>query len=169
MDKNIDYNIYSAMQTEKPYSKFRKTILGKVFVWVWNDFNDTPESLHLIGRPAVDNDESIVMIYSQKGDVFFKKQNAKHFKSGTLIPMKLEEAPKKSDEKGYDEYSDKDIEEIVNSRFLALKNVLAKATSEAFVLRILTAAEESEKSEKVLNHIRNRLSEIQSPVQEDVN
>lgn len=164
MTDNVSYDVYSAMQTGTPYKKYKKTILGKVYLEVLNPFSGKPEGLILHGNPAKNQEGCFVEVWTQKEDVFLKRRNPQHFKEGTL--QEWTQKPKEKKEKLYSEYSDDDIKKIVNSRFLALQSTLNKATSEAFVLRILNMARELEKSEKIVRAIEARLSEIQIPVKE---
>jgi len=57
-------------------------------------------------------------------------------------------------------FKKQDVIEILNKPFLALKNRLNKFTSVAPVYRFLKEAENQEKSEKILDAIRARLSEL---------
>jgi hypothetical protein len=164
MTDNVSYDVFSAMQTGTPYKKYKKTILGKVYLEVLNTFTGNPEGLILHGNPAKNQEGCFVEVWSEKEDVFLKRRNSGHFKQGTLQVWNKKPSEKK--DKLYSEYSDDDVKKIVNSRFLALQSTLNKAKSEAFVLRILNMARELEKSEKIIRAIEARLSEIQNPVRE---
>lgn len=159
----LTQNIYSAMQTNRPYAIYKKTILGKVYLTVLNPFSGHPEGMILHGNPAKNQEGCFIEVWSEKEDVFLKKLNKTHFKEGTLQVWK----PKKTkEEKLLSDWTDEEVKELINSPFLKLQSVLNKTTSESFVLRILNTAHELEKSEKILNAIRARLSEIQSPKRE---
>jgi hypothetical protein len=163
-------SVFSAMQTGDPYKTYKKVILGKVYLRVLDPFDDKPVGVHLVGNPKRNSEGCFFYTWNEKQDVFLRRMNKPHFKSGMIIETELK--PKKEDqnEKLYSDYSEKDIEEIVTSKFFKLKEVLEDAESEAFVYRILTKAEELERPEATMKAIKERLSDIQSwEVTEDVN
>lgn len=157
--------MYSAMQTGKPFKVYKKTVLAMVFIQVLNPFDGTPEGRILKGNPNRNDEECFVQLWSEKEDAFFKRVNKKHLTGGYLIPYKVDKfLGGKDKDKGinYSKFTDEDIEKIVNSKFLALRAHLNKATSEAHVIRILSMAQELEKSDKLIQAITARLSELQS-------
>jgi hypothetical protein len=87
--------------------------------------------------------------------------NARHMREGVLIPHDREKAPVEEEINEFNVMTDDELYELVNSPFFKLQNALNKMTSQAPVQRILTIAEGEEKSEKILNTIRGRLSELQ--------
>lgn len=159
-------SVYSMMQTGEPIARYKKTILGKVHVVVLNEFSDEPEEIVLQGNPDKKSnlEEIIIETWTDKADVFFRRVNRAHFDAGRLI--ELEEAPEPP-EKSPNAVTDSELEEILNMKFLALKARLNKFTTEAPVLRMLNKAREMEKSEKLIGHIEERLSEIQLNQLED--
>jgi len=156
--------MYAAMQTGDPHKVYKKTILGKVFVQILNPFDGTPEGIILEGNPNKDDDECFVQLWSEKEHQFFKKMNKKHLTNGFLVPVSIEKFTKEKKPKGidYSSFTDEDIEKIVNSRFLALRAHLNKVDSEAHIYRLLSKAEELEKSSGIVNAIKGRIAELQS-------
>lgn len=163
MNDSFSHDVYSAMQTGKPYAKYKKTILGKVYLEVLNPFSGNPEGLILHGNPIKNQEGCFVEVWSEREDVFLKRRNSKHFKEGTLQVWKPQNTKK---QKLLSDWSDEDVVNLVNSPFLKLQSELNKTTSESFALRILTTAQQLEKSEKIIRAIEARISEIQNPIQE---
>jgi len=157
----INSDIFSAMQTEKPYKRYKKVILGKVYLTVLNPFSMQPDGMILQGNPRTNDKGCFIEVWTPQEDVFLRRMNEVHFNDGTLVEWK-EKSPKK--EKTYSEYSEDDVVEIINSHHLTLSNTLNKINSEAFLLRLLSKAEELEKSDKIIKRIEARLSEVQYAV-----
>ena len=159
---NSESAVFSAMQTEKPYKSYRKTILGQVYVKILNPFNtNEPQGLILSGE---DNtaDAATVQVWSPKEDQFLRTMNKKHFERGYLVLHSEPEVRKISEEEKFNTLNDEEIEKLVNSRWFKLQAGLNKMTSEAPIYRSLKIAEELDKSEKVVNLIKGRLSEVQA-------
>jgi hypothetical protein len=155
---------YSAMQTDDPFKVYKKTTLGKVYLEVIDPFEDKPIGIILQGNPNKNEDGCFVKVWNERQNQFLVNRNQSHFEAGRLIEWdleKLKKAKQKKKEKSYSEYSDEDIEEIVNSEFFKFKSALNKADSEAFVYRLLSKAEELEKSKKIIDRIEARLHELQ--------
>jgi hypothetical protein len=149
-----DIRKYSAMQTGTPYKRFQKTILGKVHVVALNPFTDQPEGIILEGS----GEESFVDVWDEKADAFFRRLNAKHFESGRLSEVKVrEDAVVKS----VNDFTEDDMDILLNSKYLVLKSALTHFTSEAPVFRLLNRARELDKSEKIIKRIEERLVELQ--------
>lgn len=160
MPRNNEYNpeLWNAIQQNKPFKTYRKTILAKVFVTVYDPFKDTPTGILLEGIPGEDP-KSFINVYDEMEDVFFKRMNRRHLDVGTVIlssALETKEAPET-----IEQAEDDKLREVVNSKFFTLKNILEKTTSEAFVYRLLTIAQEEEKSVKYIQSIEDRLAEIQ--------
>lgn len=156
---NTDFDIYAAMQDGEPLARYKKAIRGKVHVTVLNPFSDEPEEVVLRGNPDNPNDlpEMLVEIWNPKANMFFRKVNRSHFQAGRLI--EIDEVPEPPESPN--QVTDEELEEILNMRFLAFKAKLDAFTDEAPVFRLLNKARELEKSEKLIGHIENRLSELQ--------
>ena len=149
-----------AMQSGVPYKTYKKTILGKVFVEIWDNFLNSPVGILLTGDPKKDDPDCFYHAWTEQNDVYFRRvgHNRRHLEQGTVIPVKFEE---KEVEKTLETSSDDELTKLVNSPFLALQNALNKTKSVALLFRILTVAQELEKSEKITRAIEARLSEVQ--------
>jgi hypothetical protein len=159
MDKGLDSSIYGLMQTGRPLKSYIKTVLGKVYVTVLNPFNEMPEGRLLIGNPKDSNREGcIVDIWSEKEDVFFKRSNRKHLETGIVIPHIRKEVV---EEKFENNLSDTELDKILSEPFISLQRKINKLSSVAPIFRLLERARELEKSEKLINYLEKRLSEIQ--------
>jgi hypothetical protein len=162
MDTNSESAVFSAMQTEKPYKSYRKTILGQVYVKILNPFNDKdPIGVILSGENNTD-DDAIVQVWSQKEDQFLRTMNKKHFERGYLVEYNLPEVRTVSEDEKYNTLSDEELKKLLSSKYFKLQAEINKMTSEAPLYRLLEFAYEEEKSEKIVNVIKGRLSEIQA-------
>ena len=150
--------IYSAMQLNKPFKTYRKTILAKVSVNILDPFTDIPTGILLTGNPKTDSNASIDL-WSEKEDVFFKRMNKRHFEIGNLLEIvRVEEVR----ERTIESYTDEELSTIINSKFLSLQSILNKTDSVAVLLRMIDLAEGLEKSDKIMSALKSRLSELQS-------
>lgn len=157
---------YSAMQTNRPYKQYKKVVLGKVFVTVLNPFSGQPEGVVVQGDPSLpdEQDNITINVWNAKEDVFFRRMNKKHFTAGNLQEISLPASPVEEVKvRSVNDITDEEIYELLNKPFLALKNRLNKLTAPAPVFRLLKKAEELEKSEKILNTLRARASELEFP------
>lgn len=162
MDTNSESAVFSAMQTEKPYKSYRKTILGQVYVKILNPFNtNEPQGLILSGE---DNtaDKAVVQVWSAKEDQFLRTMNKKHFERGYLVLYSEPEVRVIPEEEKFNTLNDKELAKLVKAKWFTLQAGLNKMTSEAPIYRALKIAEELDKSEKVVNLIKGRLSEVQA-------
>jgi len=153
----MDREVFSNMQTGKPYKSYKKTILGKVFVQVLDPFSGFPVGLILETNPKL-FEKDIIDLWSEKEDIFFRKTNKRQFEVGNIIEFTRPETEKEVPK--IESYSDEKLTEIVNSKFLTLNSILNKVETEAVLLRMIKIAEDEEKSEKIINAIKARLSEI---------
>lgn len=143
----------------KPYASYIKTILGRVGVNVWDRFTQQPAYVILAGDPRRKDDGAIVDVWNQREDAFFKRNNQRHFEKGIMIPFTRPEAVEAVTP--IEQFTDDQLKEIVNSKFLALQNKLNKIDSVAVLFRMITIAEELDKSSKITDAIQARISEIQ--------
>jgi hypothetical protein len=157
---SFEREVYEAMSEDKPTMTYIKTILGKVYVTVLNPFSGKPEPVELYGQPVASNTRALVKLWSSKEERFFEKMNREHLEAGNVKILSVAEADVPAPVSP-NQISDEEIVEILNKPFLALKNRLNKFTTVAPVYRFLRAAEEMEKSEKILDSIRARMSELQ--------
>lgn len=152
--------IYSAMVGGKPYKTYIKRILGRVYVTYLNMLTGTPtpEGVVLDGDPKKREPNTMIDVWSEQEDYYFKKMNKRQFELGNITEFIREEAPK---EKTIEEFSDEELKAIIEKPFKATEAILNKTNSVAVLYRILTLARELEKSEKFVRHIESRLSEVQ--------
>lgn len=170
---NTDHDIYAAMQDGKPMAVYRKGILGKVHVITLNPFTEEAEGVILEGNPAKADeiDTQVIELWTTKSQLFFERMNKKHIEAGRLNLVEKAALPKAPLSPNI--ISDEEIDVLLNSKFLALKARLDKFTDTAPVFRVVNRARELEKSEKIIKHIEERISqlqllryEVQEPVKE---
>jgi len=166
----VDVRISGARMEGEPFARYKKTIVGKVYVTILDPFLDQPVGVILEGVPEKGAivqrkfrgpdplDTQIVEVWDARQDSFFRKVNKKHFDAGRLmlIEGELPVAPVSPNA-----LSDAELDVILSSRFLALQNRLNALTDEAPLFRLLNRARELEKSEKIIKHIEERLAEVQ--------
>ena len=153
----MEYFDYSAMQTGEPLARFKKTIVGQVHVVALNPFDEKPEGVLLKGVRNGTDEETYIEIWNDKALAFFTRMNQSHFKAGRLVSMGAPPIPEKSP----NEITEEEIDTLLNSPFLSLKNRLPKFTDIAPVLRLLNRARELEKSEKLISHIESTMAAIE--------
>jgi hypothetical protein len=150
-----DLDVYSAMQTGNPYKSYRKTILGKVFVDVWDNFNNKPKEVGLFGNP----ENAIIDIWSEKENQFFKNINKKLFDDGLVIEVDRAKLPPQPEVKVY---SDEELSELLKTKFFKLRSILNNLYNDTTLTRLLDIAREMEASEKTIKTIEARLSELKT-------
>ncbi len=155
-----DRRVVDAMVEGKPLKRYRKTILGKVYVTALDPFSNEPDGVILKGNPNNPDelDTQIIEIWDERQDLFFRRLNKRHFDAGRLV--EIAEIPKPAPNPN--EVSDDALDAILKLRFMAFKAKLNGFTDEAPVYRLLNRARELEKSEKIVKHIDTRLLEIQN-------
>lgn len=166
MAKNdVDYDIFSAMQTEDPKTSFKKVCIGKILVKVLNPFSGEVEEKVLSGDPfnsTTDLDNIVIDIWTDKDAVFFRKANKYHFEHGNLVEFSKEELKREElSKKNYNTLTDTEINQALNDKFFTLKSILEKTNTTTVLMRFLNMAREQEKSEKIIKTIEQRLAEIQ--------
>lgn len=160
--QGVSSEIYSAMQTETPYKSYKKVILGKVYVTVWNEFEDKPEGLIVKGNPRGKEQEScIIDIWSEKGDMFFRRANKRLLEHGEIIEFKRKISAPIIEESPYAQAKDEELVELLSKRYLQLASILNKIEDVAPLYRLKALAEELDKSEKTVELIKSRLAEVQ--------
>lgn len=157
MATQVDSSVFSAMQTGKPYATFRKTILSLVYVTVLSPFNNQPEGLLLKGEKG--SETSMVDVWSEMEYVYFKRMNKKHLETGVVIQVQREDV---KEEKIIEQYSDKELEDVINMKYISFQKVLSDITSEAVLFRMLDLAKELEKSAKIIGVIEAKIAELQA-------
>jgi hypothetical protein len=158
MGKALDASVFSSMQTKEPYKSYKKVCLGKLHVSVLNPFTGEPEGMIVAGNPVTEPEKCILDMWSEMEDAFFKRMNRRHLDAGYLVGhvRKVLEPVENPNT-----YSDEELRKLLNSKFMALKNAVSRMTSDAPVARLITLAQELEKSEKIMKFLEGRLSEIQ--------
>ena len=157
----VNPQVFSAMQTSKPYKTYRKAILGRVYVKYYVSFLNKPSDTILSGRPG--EESTLIDTWSEQEDAFFKRMNVNHLKNGVLIPFDRTKHVVESVVNAYNVMTDEGLFELLNSPFFKLQNAINKMTSSAPVYRLLAIAEQEEKSEKIITVIKARLSELELP------
>jgi hypothetical protein len=166
----MDYSVVSLMQEDNPIAVYRKAkgINGVVEVKVYNSLTDEIEDVQLRGNPNdLDCDTCLVELWSEKEHVFFKRANKWHLNEGYIIPW--DKGRPKQIKKSANNMTDDQLAELVRKPFLALRNKVNEMTTPAALMRVIAAAEEAEKPEKTMQFLREKLSLLQYPKeQEDV-
>lgn len=158
---DVNYSIYSLMQTGKPVKTYRKTITAQLTVTVMNSFTQRPEMILLTGEGTTAN--SVVKLWNEKEVAFFVKANAPTLERGALIEYKSEDIPELVMEK-YADATDEDLDKILDTKttpWYSLLKIIAEINTEPVLIRLLGKAREQERSEKVISLITERLSSVQ--------
>jgi hypothetical protein len=158
---NKDANVYSAMQKDAPYATYKKVILGKASVKVINPFTENLQELILEGNPGKNDKGCFIDVWSVEGDMFFQNMNEDLLSHGVMVKYDRESKPLVSTVNIFNILTDEELFDLLQKPFFSLEAALGKMTSEAPVQRILVIAEQEEKSEKIINHIKSRLQELQ--------
>jgi hypothetical protein len=164
MPSRLETAVFEAMQEDNPVAIYKKVIPAKVRVWILNPFSGEAQEEILSGPP--NSEGSFVKLWSTVEDQFFRRMNQAHLKSGYVIPASITKkgTPKVETEvENPNTYSDNKLEEILNSRFLKFQSEIDKMTSEAPLIRLIELEESGRGSEKILEHLKSKLSEIQIP------
>lgn len=162
MNEKMDSTIFSQMQTGEPYKTYKKTILGKVSCTVLNPFNNEVEGIILFGDPRKNEPDTMIDVWNEMQDVFFKRKNKWHLETGVLIPFTRPSIAEEIKPEPYADASDEQLVELLNSRYLSLISAVNKCTTEPVLFRLIDMARKLEKSEKIINVLNARLAEIQS-------
>lgn len=158
-DVQTKNEIFSAMAEGIPYKSYIKAILGKVQVFFADSYTDEKVIVLLEGDPKGKPESAIIDVWSEKEDVLFRKWNKRHLETGTVIPFKRSKKPR---ERTFEESTDTELLEVINSPFLALQAKLNGTESIAVLYRIKGLAEEAGKSAAIMRAIDARLSEVQT-------
>ena len=158
----LSRNELTVIEESNPYATYIKTILGRVGVNVWDRFTNQPAYAILTGDPRRKDEHSIVDVWTQREDAYFRRNNQRHFEKGIIIPFTRPE--KLETETPIEQFTDEQLKEIVSSRFLALQAKLNKIETIPVLFRMITIAEELEKSSKIIDAIQARISELQLAV-----
>lgn len=158
--RELTQDVYSKMQTESPDAVYKKAILGGVWVKVINPFSGEPEDVLLKGKPKKNEEDCFVQLWSDKEVVFFERANKELIEKGYIIEWDKPVEPEEK-EKDYSEYTEERLVELVNAPFLKFKHELNEIDSEAVMYRLLETAQEEERPVKTIEHIEQRITELQ--------
>ena len=159
MATSQDRNLAGSMHGGVPFKSYTKTILGRIYLEVWDTFENKPIGLIIEGDPRRGDETCIVDVWSEEEDYFFRNKNKEQLKSGNVIVYQRKEAVV---ERSVEEYTDDELKEIINSKFFTLQKVLNNTDSVAVLFRIKNLAQEMEKSDKLVKAIEARISEVQT-------
>jgi hypothetical protein len=158
---DVNYSIYSQMQTGKPIKTYQKTITAQLTVTVMNSFSGRPEMILLTGDGITAG--SVVKLWNEKEVAFFVKANGPAIERGALIEYKSEDVPDLVMRK-YADSTDEELDKVLDTKatpWFALTKIIAEIDVEPVLIRLLTKAREQERSEKVITLITERLSAVQ--------
>jgi len=155
-DRNL---VGSTLYSGKPLKSYIKTILGKVYITVWNSFEGIAEGHLLSGDPRHADEGCIVDIWTEEEDYYFRNKNKRHLQTGTIISYSRKESVAA---RTLEEFSDEELRLEINKKFLAFQNILNSTSSIAVLFRIKNLAGEMEKSEKIVKAIEARIAEVQA-------
>lgn len=163
MEKNYNPEIYAAMQAGKPFKSYIKTMLGKIYVVVLDPFSGDPDGIILQGNPKnkTKNDSCIIDTWDEVQDLFFRRINKRQFELGNIIPYVRPE-PTVPTETPITELSDEElVTKFLNQKYYSFSSLVNKIEQAAVLVRLLDLARENEKSEKMINFLESKLSELQ--------
>jgi len=158
----MDSRAFSQMQTGRPIAAYRKTILGKVFVTVLSAFPPIqPEGILLHGDP--NSETARVDLGSDMEEAFFKNRNRVAIETGKVIKIKVEEVASTpaNQPTPIEQYSDEELLVVLSQPFVKLQITLSELKSEAVAYRLVELAKSSDRSNKVVNTLEAKLSELQ--------
>lgn len=153
--------LFSAMNDGRPFKSYVKTILGKVAVVIWDNFQEEPTEVILTGDPRRRDASCIVDVWSEKEDVFFKRLNQRLFARSIIVPFERPEVAEPV-EKSVAQLSDEELDVIVNKKYYGLLAKLNEITEVVVLFRLKDAAERNDKSQKIMSAIDARISELQT-------
>lgn len=163
LETSLKYDTYSEIQN-KPFKSYRKTIVGKVYVSVFNSITRNPEGLLLEGPN--DQAKACIDVWNEQEDLYFRRNNRRALETGRIIEFVKSDDFEELKPEYLATASDEQLEEIVMSRYYKLLSELNKITSESVLLRLLEIARKKERSEKYIDAITAKLSELQESDQD---
>lgn len=147
------------LQGGEPIMSYRKTILGKVFVNVWDSFSESPEGVLLFGEK--DSDTAIYDIWNTRELRYFELRNKKLLETGYIIPH-VRKQEEDVAEHNKESLSDEQLTKILNDKFFSLRSFLTDVESVPVIYRLLMLAEDMSKPAKTIDFIKSKLAEVQS-------
>lgn len=164
---DVRSKIFEAMQSERPYMTYVKTIRSKVNVNIIDPIGLQPTAKILVGEVTGDKinlDDISVKAWTAYEDKYIRMNNKSHFEQGILIPYDKEVAEPVS----VNQISEDEIIKLVQSPFFVLRKKLLEFTSPVPVRRFLDHANRLNCKVKTINYIKNRLYELETGGIEDV-
>jgi hypothetical protein len=159
--------IFEAMQSERPYMIYVKTIRGRVNVNIIDPIELHPTAKILKGEVTGDHinlEDISIKVWTAFEDKYLRMHNREHLEQGVLIPYDKEIAEPLS----VNQISEDEIIRLVQSPFFVLRKKLLEFTSPVPVRRFLDHANRLNCKVKTINFIKNRLSELEIGGIEDV-
>ena len=155
-----DINVLNAIQHGgDPLKSYRKAVLGKVFIHIWNSFTESPEGILLSGKPT--DDSAIFDVWTPKELAYFEAKNKRLITTGNIIKYARKKDTVRK-EKSVEEYTDVELTAVLKKKYFSLRSFLDKVESEPVLFRLLNLAEEIEKPAKTVDAIRSKLAEVQA-------
>lgn len=163
-DAVISRNELTANMIEgRPLKSYKKVILGKILLKLWDSLLNAEKELVFEGDPRK-GDETVFDVYTEQERVYFERMNRRHFQTGSLVNYTRPEVAQET-EKTFEQYSDDEIKAVIDSgskRFISLQHTLNSIDSIAVLFRMRYLAEEMEKSDRITKAIEARISEVQA-------
>ncbi len=151
--------IFGAMQSKRPYRAYRKTILARVYLTILDPFTMKPTGVILQGDPRRGDKGCIVEVWSETEDLFLHRMNERQFEQGTIV--KYVKPENVVEERTISQFSDEELKALINQKYAALQVTLSKINDIAPLVRLLDLSESEDKSERIVNSIKARLSAVQ--------
>lgn len=160
--EHVDLEVLEKMQSDEPLAVYIKTIIGKLGVIIVNPTTMRQEERILKGDPRSkksDIEDLVVKLWTKGTHTYFKNANKRLLEEGKLVPYDYKSG--KQEVNLSNAIKDSEIEEILSQPFFTLKNRLEEVTSSVTVERFLRIAEELNRPIGTVNHIREKLHELQ--------
>jgi hypothetical protein len=155
----ISRDIYSNMQTGSPYKSYIKTVLGKVRIMYLDPFTGQPVATMLTGNPKKLDETSILDIWDEKQDLFFKRQNRFHLEKGHIITF---ERPQAERPKTFEESTDEELKEFLKNKFMIIQKKVNTIDSVVLLTRLVDLAKEMDLTQKIVSYLETKLSALQA-------
>ncbi len=156
-DEEVRKDVFEAMQNNRPFATYKKTILGRVMLKTLEPIRLIQEDIILSGDPEKNDEKCFYKAWSQSEEKYLRRNNAWHFEKGTIIPYTKDEEQRDL----VNQISDEEIESILRQPHFALKNAIDKFTSTVPVMRFLLAAERLNRPMRTIEYIKERLSRME--------
>jgi hypothetical protein len=121
----------------------------------------------LYGDPKKGEESTMVDVWNDVQDLFFKRTNKRSLETGMIIEVARKEDSSILNPEPYATASDEEIDSILKQKYYTILSALNKCTNTTVLTRFLERARLLEKSEKIINTIISRISEIESASTED--